>query len=949
MPRSVSRTLRIAFWSVLLLGIVLRVLGAWWYRNDPMADYAIVVEMVRDMAAFRNWPVFYYGQAYMGSLEPTVSALFALLIGPTNFAVCLGTAFFGVLLLLAVHRWAFRVGGPWAGVAAMALLAIGPPGYFQYMASPRGGYALGLLLIVLVLEAACRLVERPLPPEGPAPRRILVLGLYAGIAFWNFWLVVPAIAAAGLMLLLAYRIRLLRPRVLLPGMAGFFLGSLPFWIWNAAHGWASFASSNSGSAGLGGAPHALRSLILVRLPKLLDPGFLGTSGGRVAAVLAILLALLAVATLLRRRRESSAIAPLLVSLLFFGVFFGLAYLCSSFGQMNTPRYLLPFVPLFAVFAGATFGALLRERRRAAIPFGLCLAVLVASAAGSIPFHLARARRGDAFAATASAAMRKLADSGVDGVMTSYLLRAYEWAGDGNPPATCPTLERNRPVGIAVERARDIAVLENLRGVNHFLAATGGSADYGSIGRLRVHRAFHAPAPVRDLPASTIRSILDDRGHDFTALLLNQTQDCDVRIRLLAGEVRHLDILLDAPTEVSGIRLLIRDGHSYGRMAIDALPEGASEFAEISPFHVDSGFFWSGSRPYWGGALFRAEKRFPARRISALRLRMASGSHDLAVFLGGLRLLAPSDALPPDPAAIAERLLALGATRIHADRWMGEQLRPLLPDNVAVSREPLIYGDAPSTQTILPDAGTVLVVEPDMLESTRAELARLRAQVDEIPVGGIVLVAFRPASHEQTGCRTLRFTGLGLLHGPAEPALQSSSTPPPAQSSVLPSRVSGPVPPSVSPSESTPPPAQSSVLPSRASGPVPPHGEIATYFNTRLHLVSCAPDGRDLRLLWTIAPDFTPPHGTYAFLHFLDDNGRIAAQSIAAVSLETIGADSDGATLFESRIPLPRGLSPGLSPTLGLFHPGLPNRRLKPDTGLPQNRRRIPLPDSLALP
>ena len=900
MPRPVSRPLRIAFWSVLLLGIVLRVLGAWWYRNDPMADYAIVVEMVRDMAAFRNWPVFYYGQAYMGSLEPTMSALFALLIGPTNFAVCLGTAFFGVLLLLAVHRWASRAGGPWAGIAAMAILIIGPPGYFQYMASPRGGYALGLLLIVLVLEAACRLVERPLPPEGPAPRRILVLGLYAGIAFWNFWLVVPAIAAAGLMLLFAYRIRLLRLRVLIPGLAGFFAGSLPFWIWNAAHSWTSFASSNSGSAGLGGAPRAVLSLFRDRLPKLLDPGFLGTAGGRAAAAFAIFLVLLAIATLLLRRRESPAIETLLVSLLFFGFFFGLAYVCSSFGQMNTPRYLLPAVPLFAVLEGAAFGALLRDRRRITVPFGLCLAALVASAAGSIPFHLARARRGDAFAATASAAMRELATSGVDGVMTSYLLRAYQWAGDGTPPATCPTLERNRPVGIAVERASNIAILENLRGANHFLAATGGSADYGSIGRLRVHRAFRAPTPVRDLPASVIRSILDDRGHDLTALLLNQTPDCDVRLRLLVGEVRHLDILLDAPIEVSGVRLLIRDGHSYGRMAVDAIPEGASEFSEISPFHVDSGFFWSGPRPYWGGALFRTEKRFPARRVAALRLRMTGGSHDMTVLLGGLRLLAPSDAPPPDPAAIAERLLALGAMRVHADRWMGEQLRPLLPDSVAVSREPLIYGDAPDAQTILPDAGTILVVEPDMLESTRAELARLRAQVDEIPVGGTVLIAFRPASHDQTDCRTLRFTGFGLLHGSSEPSTTSTAP-------------------------------------------------LATYFHGRLRLRSCAPDGADLRLLWTIDTAFTPPHGTYAFLHFLDSRDRVAAQSIAPVMLETLVNAPDGTTLLESRIPLPRDIPAGLSPSLGLFIPGLPNRRLKPDTGLPLNRRRIPLPASLALP
>lgn len=928
--RQTSRLCRTAFWSVLLLGIALRVLGAWWYRNDPMSDYAIVVEMVRDMAAFRGWPVFYYGQAYMGSLEPSVSALFALLLGPTNFAVCLGTAFFGVLLLLAAYRWASRAGGPWAGIAAMALLAIGPPGYFQYMASPRGGYALGLLLILLVLEAGCRLVERPLPSDGPAPRRILVLGLYAGLAFWNFWLVVPAIAATGVMLLLTYRQRLFRPRVLLPGIVGFFAGSLPFWVWNAAHGWASFASSNSGSPGLSGIPFALRSFFRDRLPNLLDPGFLGPRGGLLAMVLVFAATVAAAILLLRRRRERPAILPLLAAMLLFTGFFGLAYACSSFGQMNTPRYLLPFVPLFAVLAGAAIGALPARRPVAALS-GLCLAAAIAFYAASIPSHLARLRRGDAFVASASDTMRKLSDAGIDGVMASYLKRAFQWAGNGTPPVTCPNLERHRGVGIAVERAENIAVLDNLRGVDHFLAATGGSAKYGSIGSRRVHRGFRAPSPVRDLPASTIRAILDDRGHDLTDLLLNRTPVCDVRLRILTGEPRHIDILLAEPAEVSGVRLLVNEGHTYGWMAVDARADESGPFAEIAPYHVDSGYFWSGPRPYWGGALARTEERFPARRVSALRLRFIAGRHDLLAMLGGIRLLAPSDAPAPDPAAITERLLAMGARRVHADRWMGEQLRPLLPENVAVSREPLIYGEDAANQEILPADGTVLVVEPDVLESTRAELARLHAHVDEIPVSGAVLIAFRePASDggRVLGQTPLRFTGLGLLHTPP-PALHSvppsESTPPPAQSSVP-------------PSESAPPPAQSSVLPSRA-----------TYFHTRLRVVSSSRDGSDLVLRWTAAPAFVPPHGTYAFLHFLDENGRIAAQSIAPLVLETIGPDPNGAPLLESRIPLPDNLPSGLSPVFGLFRPGLLSRRQTPDTDLPTTRKRIRLPESLALP
>ena len=49
--------------------------------GNASADYATIVEMVRDMAHGRTLPAFFYRQAYMGSLEPGVGALFCRLFG----------------------------------------------------------------------------------------------------------------------------------------------------------------------------------------------------------------------------------------------------------------------------------------------------------------------------------------------------------------------------------------------------------------------------------------------------------------------------------------------------------------------------------------------------------------------------------------------------------------------------------------------------------------------------------------------------------------------------------------------------------------------------------------------------------------------------------------------------------------------------------------------------
>lgn len=226
------------FFALFGLGVVLRFVGAWWYRNDPNPDYAVVVEMVHNMVTGMDWPIFFYGQGYMGSLEPSVSALFAWLIPNVGFATCLGTAFFGVLLMLAAGLYSARVAGWRAGCITLALLLIGPPGYFQYMASPRGGYALGLLLIVLLLGQASELSRKKAGEHSVWG--IVLLGLYAGLGFWNFWLVLPAVAAAGVLFLLTWRGRLFCWKTWIPAVAAFGVGSAPFWVWNASHGWASF-------------------------------------------------------------------------------------------------------------------------------------------------------------------------------------------------------------------------------------------------------------------------------------------------------------------------------------------------------------------------------------------------------------------------------------------------------------------------------------------------------------------------------------------------------------------------------------------------------------------------------------------------------------------------------------------------------------------------------------
>ena len=108
-PRCGAAGVVLALLALLFVGV--RLLTAWLLRDEVNGDLAIVQMMVRDMTTGGVIPAFFYGQAYMGSLEPIVNAAFHLLFGRTAFGTELGTAFFLVLMAVAVVRMARRAGG----------------------------------------------------------------------------------------------------------------------------------------------------------------------------------------------------------------------------------------------------------------------------------------------------------------------------------------------------------------------------------------------------------------------------------------------------------------------------------------------------------------------------------------------------------------------------------------------------------------------------------------------------------------------------------------------------------------------------------------------------------------------------------------------------------------------------------------------------------------------
>ena len=180
------------------------VLDATVCTRDP--DAAVAGLMARHLSTGSEFPVFFYGQAYMGSFEPCLNALMIRCLPESlhKHAASLGTTLAGIAFLFLIYLWARKTADWQAGIIAVWLSIFGSRDLSYFSVVPRGGYTmtllLGLFLYLYTIWIACK--ER-----NHIPMRLLhycFLGLIAGIVWWSNQLVIVyflAMAIAWLVIL----------------------------------------------------------------------------------------------------------------------------------------------------------------------------------------------------------------------------------------------------------------------------------------------------------------------------------------------------------------------------------------------------------------------------------------------------------------------------------------------------------------------------------------------------------------------------------------------------------------------------------------------------------------------------------------------------------------------------------------------------------------------------
>jgi 4-amino-4-deoxy-L-arabinose transferase-like glycosyltransferase len=362
------------------------------------ADEAVVALMARHILQGER-PVFFYGQAYLGSLDAWLIAGAFLLFGQNVLAIrivqsilYLGTVVTAYLLGLKIFA------DRWTATAAALLLALPTVLVTLYTTATLGGYGETLLIGNVLLLWAIRLRERIAGATRSHITRShatrshvewLLFGALAGFGFWAFGLLGVYLLPIGVVLAMPFlnredakgakilfsslRIRLprffLRGRALavnaLLALAGFAIGSAPWW-WATLFG-AKTLGELGGSAiasASGGPLLHMFSFVVLGLPVImgLRPSWAVRWLALPLAPLVLVLFMAAVgraAKLSLRDWKRALLLGVCVTVM-------VAFVVTPFGADPSGRYFLPLAAPLALFTADLLDRVRREYPRAAV-------------------------------------------------------------------------------------------------------------------------------------------------------------------------------------------------------------------------------------------------------------------------------------------------------------------------------------------------------------------------------------------------------------------------------------------------------------------------------------------------------------------------------------------------------------------------------------------------------
>jgi hypothetical protein len=272
----------ISWFGVLAVGAGLKVILLLFQVVPFNSDEAIVALMAKHIIDGAR-PTFFYGQAYMGSLDAFLVAAGFLLFGEQVWVVRLvqGILYLGTLLTTGwIGKKSF--GSHSIGILAAWFLAIPTVNVTLYTTVSLGGYGEMLLLGNLILLAGLYIIEYLNESRwSQAIRLSLVYGILTGLGIWAFGLTLVYSLPVGIYLVVKLW-GLIRKApeakigglegwkiligVLATALMGLIVGAAPWCLYAVNHGFAQLLGELQGGAiagveGLSGPRQVLQHLV----------------------------------------------------------------------------------------------------------------------------------------------------------------------------------------------------------------------------------------------------------------------------------------------------------------------------------------------------------------------------------------------------------------------------------------------------------------------------------------------------------------------------------------------------------------------------------------------------------------------------------------------------------------------------------------------------------------
>ena len=353
-----------------LLGAIVIAVGlkTWLVLADVVpfnSDEAVVALMARHILQGER-PIFFYGQAYMGSLDAwLVAGGFALFGEHVDVIRLIQISLYVTYLITLWLMLRMFFTDPKVANFAVILASVPPVLLTTYTTATLGGYGETLVLGNLVLWVGYEVIFGDLQEKNWA---WLLLGFLGGTGFWVLALIgiyLLTIAIAGLW---KFSHKWLSYYSL--GAIGFFVGSSLWWLYNFSHAWEAFnALFHSGLVDTI-IVHRLIGFLVLGLPALLGLRFPWSPQFAPWPILIVLLVFyqaVIVYLIWSDRKGFSCIKSGSKKILgTFGVVFAGVFLGTHFGIDSTGRYFMPLYVLLFSGCGAFLAAVWRRNKNLAI-------------------------------------------------------------------------------------------------------------------------------------------------------------------------------------------------------------------------------------------------------------------------------------------------------------------------------------------------------------------------------------------------------------------------------------------------------------------------------------------------------------------------------------------------------------------------------------------------------